>query len=783
MPEAEGQHLSVKEKAVAWLFGLAVAVLAWTGIDSGSPPPVLWEDLAVAGGIRPPPSPLPGMWRQAAAFLFSQTGFAAGVKTLQYLGPPALGLCAVMAFFLLNELVPDTLRVTMRKKGWSRAIVDFVLMQGAGLFVFSAPVWAAGRAFTPEIAQIMPFLGFFLLMFRALRFASPRLAIAAAALAGFVAADTPLGFAAFAALVICVNVRFSGLDNPFLPGLANPLAKVIALRRMVVAFFAVWGLGVAANATSFANTGGLDAQEWSGFSFFLHYLHGYVQAASAAATPLGWLFIAMVVAGPLLLASRMVVKATDDDRFLPYVSGLFFLAAGLLSFLQSAGWDSFWFWRWTPEPCVPSRSLLCLCMLATSVVSTFALCVFGVEIYFRNYRRIAAIRFQDEVEESSAGKAAVRSFRLVDRAARTALLCEPLVSLLLVLPFRFSGMEREMAGIVNDAIAQTAEECGDAKALFTMGGLEGAVEAAAAMQGKKLVAMSMMYDPTPYTRWLRKRAAEDDEDREMLEAGADNAIRTWVRMKPERATNVALQVGFELWRRDNLPMPECAGLVGRTAGFRPEDKARFVARAGKLARRILAVCEEGSSDDCTDPVLAKYFVFTQWRLARMCRMRADAEDAAGQIDQALADSALADALDAKNPAYARVRRQMDWLALQRNTRITAREGLETWLDRADFRMAQVYARTILESDPGDARANFAMGMAHYIDNQLARAEVYLKRSLERRPGEPAVLNNLAIVQFKLGRKQEAEANAVKALSLKPDSPEIKNTLKFIQTNR
>jgi len=178
--------------------------------------------------------------------------------------------------------------------------------------------------------------------------------------------------------------------------------------------------------------------------------------------------------------------------------------------------------------------------------------------------------------------------------------------------------------------------------------------------------------------------------------------------------------------------------------------------------------------------LKSMFMFLQWRLARMCRMRADAADRAGYMSVALEEGDMADHLDEKNEAYSRIRRSMDWVGQQKGMRLTPREGLKIGLERADFRLAKTFAQQVLLADPENSSANFAIGMGYFVDEQYGRAEIYLKRCLAKRPDEPAALNNLAIAQLRLGRLDEAETNAAHALRVYPNSKEVQNTLQHIQ---
>ena len=80
-------------------------------------------------------------------------------------------------------------------------------------------------------------------------------------------------------------------------------------------------------------------------------------------------------------------------------------------------------------------------------------------------------------------------------------------------------------------------------------------------------------------------------------------------------------------------------------------------------------------------------------------MRADALDKAAKTGEAMEETELADKLDAKNASLAQLRRQMDWVGMQKGARLTLREGIKLGLDRADFRLARTYAQQVLKVLP------------------------------------------------------------------------------------
>jgi tetratricopeptide (TPR) repeat protein len=282
---------------------------------------------------------------------------------------------------------------------------------------------------------------------------------------------------------------------------------------------------------------------------------------------------------------------------------------------------------------------------------------------------------------------------------------------------------------------------------------------------------------------LRTRGAESEEDQTLLSIGAADALRTWVTTENPCVSNIALQVGLELWRKNNLPMPRAGGLVSRTAGFPSGMSESYAESARSMAERILRLYADSKPMESGYPELNSLFLFGQWRLSRMCRMRANEADGRHDVKTSEMENALADQLDRFNPEWQKIQEKMDWIGKQDGMRLTPREGLRLGLERADFRLARSYARKVVLSDADDVHANFALGMGYFTEKQYGRAEMHLKKCLVRAPREPAVLNNLAIVQLRLGRFAEAETNALQALRHFPDSSEIKTTLQHIRAAR
>ena len=266
----------------------------------------------------------------------------------------------------------------------------------------------------------------------------------------------------------------------------------------------------------------------------------------------------------------------------------------------------------------------------------------------------------------------------------------------------------------------------------------------------------------------------------LLKSGAPDALRTWVRTRPDKAKEYAVQIGFELWQRHRRPMPACSGLVARPEGLSPEEAKRGAEAARALARRVLTIYEWGNPDGSVDRSLRDAFLFVQWRLAILARHRANAYDVAGARDLAMEETQLADELDKNNAAIDNIRATMAWASKRKLERMTAREALIMRINQKDFARAHAYAKKVLEVSPDDPFANYAIGMDFVEQRQYARAQTYLERCLKSRPDHSVVLHNLALCHFKRGDPKAALPYAERALEVLPDSPVIKRTYERIK---
>ena len=763
------------------LFGAAVAALAWAW-QFETPPPDLMEPLAVAAGLRPPTDTTALLWQYIAAPLCRCFGVQTAEVVLRVAGHVSLGVLAVLAVLLFEMLVPASLRRGEHVAGWWRAWVRVVLFQGAAMFCCSDPVWNTFCWFSPASLQALLVVLTAICVIMYFRSGRRSMLFAAFAVMGLLSADTPVGAVMLFGLVVLLYIRWRLYGVGAVAPQENPLANALLPWRLTLSFLGGFVAGTALEVYAFGYLDGLAAFGWTSWSdYALKVPIRYLKALMAACSPAGMFIFFVEAVCPVLVECGFIKRATDDETHLTYFDGLMFLVCGLIAFSQLSGASPLWFWTWAGERgCVRDDVLKCVAVFLCSLAVMWALSVFTIELYLRNFRRILTLRFQDAAESKGAKEAFTSANRL-QRVIRIMFLFLPVLILGCVIPFRAQRLERAMLGVVADVAREVADECRDVDYLFTDGGLDAAVELAAAEKGRRLIALSMMGGAVDSREiYLRTRGVANAEDKVLLESGAPDALRTWVLTRPDKATEYAVQIGFELWQRYGRPMPTCSGLVARPEGFAPEEAARGAEAGRDLARRILAIYEWGDPDKTTDRLLRDKFLYVQWRLAVLARHRANAYDAGGERDLAMEETHLADELDKKNSALDNIRATMAWASKRKLERMTAREGLEMRIRQRDFAHARPFALSILDVAPDDPSANWAIGMDFFMQGQYARAQTYLERCLKSRPNDPAVLNNLAQCHLRRGDPKGALPYAERAQEVLPDAPEVKGTIERIK---
>lgn len=731
--------------AAGVLSAAAIVVFGVPGLDPG-----LWNEVAVVSGLRPPRAIFPGLWRLVTAWLFPLLGFEGSIAVLRWLGALVAG-CSVAVFCLnVRQILALLIHTSRPYAVWFRLIAPFFSFVAALMFGVSDPLWRISRVFSPELLRLSIFLLVVHWILRWFTVGGQWRLFPAFALMGVMAAETPFAFlipvlfvAAYVAVWHCV------MDGLFPRPEKLPEPSEMPKWRMFFLFLGSFAAAVWLNTAGFVFFDGLEANGWSVNDIYFRYMGGYWHVFADAASLIGWSLGLGVCLIPLLVALRMFPRAVRDDQPMPFSYGVMLFFVGALAMLQTGAFPAARFWTYSADDVMVESGFL-LAFFVACAMTSFGLV--GAAFAFECQRKYLSGMTDEDIGSWE------KPGRLL-RGVVPVLVCA--VAVLALLHLR-KPVETEMQRIVDDAVAETVEECDGVRWLFTDGRLDAGVELAAAARGLELTALDMMSGATTWEESLRTRGfAPDTGDYEAAAKGIPGLLRIWAGEKTNGMDRAAIQLGFEFWRRDRRPLPKVSGLVARETGLSDEAAERGIARAKELSRRILDISPAVESAD-PSPALASAFSAVSWRLSRFARLREDRE--------------LADELDLCNSALKKMLSIIEYERMRTFMQLTPREGLQLALRRADFAEARRYSTVVLHNDEDDPEANFAMGMHSLVQKNLVDAEMYLRKCLKRRPSEPAVLNNLSIICRKQRRWKEAEDFARKAMELLPGSPEVRQTL-------
>ena len=760
------------DRLIAFFAGLASFALFWV-LSHGSLHPGAWADAAVAAGLRPPESVFPciGLW--VLAGIFQLGDMHSSLVAVNMLGNVCGGLSVAFFYLVIRELLPSVLSLRSPSRFWTLRVERLVAAIGTLAFVCAGPVCQIFQSFSCNSFLLLAVLAFSRLFLRLLHYGRFSTAYGCLFLLGALTAETPFGILLTAVALVVTLVARRYAWRPDLRYL-NPMLVELSKWRLSMFFFLGFAGTLMADYAFFALREGPAAAGLSNAELAVDWVKRYGMSFVDSASLIGWVLLAIFVVLPFAVAVLCARRATDDDSFLPFRAGILFVCIFFVSLAPLSILPHLRFWMWPLRPPVPSNLLLATACIALAIAFTLALAVLAYDIWCRDHKRIALQRFPELLED---GAFARRHFHW--RWRRTITVVAVVLIMVAVVPWRDAVNMRNMATFVRDTLLETAAECGDAKIIVTDGALDDALRLVFAVQGKRTMPLSIMSGHSTYERNLRLAAAENDEERATLALGVSDALRNWAHDRPERLKQLAIQVGFELWRNNRAARPPASGLLAY-AGLSPKDVASGTAVAHELAARAIALHACGAYSRCEDRLLKDKFLFSQWRLSRMAVIRDENAGADGDIAQAREEAKLAEKLDDLNPELRRLNDALSWIRSRDGNTLTPREGLRIALERADFALARRYATPILSADSTHPDANFGMGMSYFVEGRYAEAETYLKVALETRPDEPALLNNLAICCYRQSRFKEALEYAEKALAKLPDAPAVRKTYEQIR---
>ena len=738
------------------------------------------EDLSIAVGLRPPVEYFPLLWHSLTDLIASGFGIGGALLILKILGPVFLFLSGVLVARIIYLLLPSETVAFLRRFQRGKIFLWSILFLGGALFSLSEVVWQMGLNFSPDIFRVFLFLAAIVLLHKA----ATSFKIAYLAAAGFVsalvAAESMLGFLSLVFLPIFFYTLQKN-ENPDEENSADDfLDRAFAPRRFAT-FFAFFYFAAVALNICFFNAHSPEGYLSDGAFFGLfNYFSGYLAALISSITFKKIVIVFSFVFAPLGISVYLSRKICRLD----VVSRVFHIFAAFAIFVlmsaESFDFPTAWFWAWLDGTMADSTGfILALCILLTAISAMLTFFSLGVDVLFRNYRSIGMLA----VKEAAIGEvcAIVPAATPFLRRFVQVIYCLlfPLMLFLLVYS-KFGSVHAQAQAIVDDAVKLIVDECGSRKYIFTDGNLDAEIETESLSRGGDLKAISMMSSGGVRDANLRIRGESDLERIATLETGAAEALRHWVRSNDSVLTDVAVQVGFELWVHDKRPLPQIGGLSAVISPWDEDKLGEFVDRARAIADRILALTASRHKISHLRPRLYSQLSVIQFRLARMASMRAMKYYAEGKKDLAHAERIFAEKLDDANPEVRRIRMMMDIYERQKGLKLTPQEGLKIGLIIKDLNFSRFYAKKVIKFNPENLEANYILGVALIAENDLAGAEYHLRICEKRSPNNPSVLSNLAVVLLRLGRLDEAERLAVRAEELAPNVSEIANTLRDVR---
>ncbi|MBE6382718.1 MAG: hypothetical protein E7049_06875 [Lentisphaerae bacterium] len=759
------ERLGLNDFLIALLIGAGVFV--WQTVwEYPGLQPECWNDIAVALGIYPASSPVPGYWTSLAGWIYSVVGITAGHVLMRTIGHIVLAVITMFVYAMLREILAFIMQTRPQRSKNRSNVMRLAAAVGAVSFAACDPIWVAGQFFSETTLLLLLTVLAVQFFFTFLRKGELKYSYVCALFLGLLTAESPIGgflLVSFIALNFVVLNLMPSLESPFF----KPELIEVGKWHMTFIFLGAFLFGVGFNVVEFIMHDGLVPIDGTFGDIPLKYLMGYVARLTGAATPAAWVLLLGISLLPFVVSIVRFPEAADEERFLTYTTGIVFLVCGIVTFTQCASLPALWFWTYVP---VKSHFLLSLTSLMFVLSIATSLTILGVDGVCRDHKRLSKMLFgaDDDADVDST------SSKLTIAMRHWGMVLIPLLLLAALIPGRRKAETRDMLKFVDDVVKATVDECNGAKRIFTDGNLDTLLEIEAKRQGKPIIC-SALVGGGPHPVWLRSRGTENDpEDKLSFEFDSAMGLRSWIRDKPEKLKDVAVQMAFDLWKRDGKPIPPIGGMVSLPTVDDEPARLKAVEVAHELCQRALDIYARGIKN-CTDELLKSKFFDCEWRLSRMCVYRAERFDLARDAKSAIAEMDLSKKLNDANETFKSLVKSMGKRREQIMTRMTPREGLQLALVRADFNMAKLYAESVLGADPENPDANFAMGMYYQKERQLARAEEYLMRCLIRNPNEPAIYNNLAMLQMELGKLDAASVNVEKALKLLPESAAILDT--------
>ena len=344
------------------------------------------------------------------------------------------------------------------------------------------------------------------------------------------------------------------------------------------------------------------------------------------------------------------------------------------------------------------------------------------------------------------------------------------------------GVDGRKLDVIRQYVDVVVESCrAGVSWLFTDGAFDDLIRLEMRDRGVGTAVLSLVSSPTVEESAVFRDYAPEMLDRDMFGSGGAEVFRYWAQERRDRLEQSAWLIGSDTVRKYDAKAPICvSGGVLRYGKAAAND---VMPVEGEM-RRIESVIEklalqQGSSLDHADDRIRCIFCQMVHRIADFWEERRLGHEMSGDIlkarnaeDRAKYFNGICALLDG------------DWemtKALERlrptsNLVLTPQEGLEVALRRRDYILAMRFARPILEANPTNAVAHFAMGMGSVEANDERQAVWHFKEAVRNDPENELAQVGLAKVYQRLGQWENALKCVENAVRLCPNSDLIRRVL-------
>lgn len=558
------------------LLGIAIGVVAgFMAFDLAFPSfdPSIWRAYAEATGLHPLTGITSVLWSKLVS---------AGRDPV-FISVLSVGVLMFAVFDCLWRMLAILICPSNENRNWWRLTVPFVAFLGCALTAFSEPVWRMALSGSPTLTTLALFMLacdlFLVPLFTEtvvdefdapIGLVRPDLFIYVAfLLSGALFVELPIAMALpVLFLVACWKVFPRVRSDRYRE---HPDDMYVFMRMSFSKLFAVccWLVGLAG---SVCGSGVLKIG-------LLRYFEEMARAVTGAASPVGWiLWIACTLVPLVAVCHLLPVQTAQTGRwtFGRVVLSIVIVDVSLavVSPLAKADW-AFVAKSVVRAPLMQALGAVLAAQSAALVLAMFSYCAFH-ELDSR--RRLG-------------GPAAI----VVGLA------------LVLALAVAVSGVRRESAAQVRQAIADAMEETvREAEGLpwvFTDGSADIGVELAARRHRQKIVTRPLVADG-PFA----------------VEENAVAQLREWIADDAPELQDSAAQTGFELWKSAGKPAPQASGLLARSSW--PDGACeRGIAYVKLLNARMTSLVNTGALSRENDPQVAEVFRSILRCMSRMAEAR------------------------------------------------------------------------------------------------------------------------------------------------------------------